>query len=177
LDRALDVEREARSHLRPLKRQAEAAELHARLERQGLELRAGLVGDDLRSVRAELAAAERPAREARSKRDGLHENSLSVARAREAAERSFADHGRAREELSGRLFAARSAAERISIRLESVRQSGAAVSARLERSTRALEALEPDRPAAGSAGGRLAELEDELARLDAERAQRIDAEL
>ena len=33
LDRALDVEREARSRLRPLKRQAEAAELHARLER------------------------------------------------------------------------------------------------------------------------------------------------
>ncbi len=34
LDRALDVEREARSRLRPLKRQAEAAELHERLERR-----------------------------------------------------------------------------------------------------------------------------------------------
>ena len=34
LDRALDVEREARTRLRPLKRQAEAAELHERLERQ-----------------------------------------------------------------------------------------------------------------------------------------------
>ncbi|MFL5868673.1 MAG: AAA family ATPase, partial [Thermoleophilaceae bacterium] len=34
LSRALDVEREARSHLRPLKRQAEAAQLHERLERQ-----------------------------------------------------------------------------------------------------------------------------------------------
>src|ERR687897_51303 len=33
LSRALDVEREARSRLRPLKRQAEAAELHERLER------------------------------------------------------------------------------------------------------------------------------------------------
>ena len=39
LDRALDVEREARSRLRPLKRQAEAADLHARLERQTLETR------------------------------------------------------------------------------------------------------------------------------------------
>ena len=39
LDRALDVEREARSRLRPLKRQAEAAELHERLERQSLEAR------------------------------------------------------------------------------------------------------------------------------------------
>src|SRR5207249_1447206 len=116
------------------------------------ELRASIVGDDLRAVRAELAAAEHSAREARSKRDGLQEESLSVARAREEAERSFADHGRAREGLSGRLFAARSAAERIAIRLESVRQSGAAVSARLERSTRALDALEPQRPGAGGAG-------------------------
>jgi chromosome segregation protein len=39
LSRALDVEREARSRLRPLKRQAEAAELHERLERQTLEAR------------------------------------------------------------------------------------------------------------------------------------------
>ena len=34
LDRALDVEREARKTLRPLKRQAEAADIHARLERE-----------------------------------------------------------------------------------------------------------------------------------------------
>src|SRR5215211_6477774 len=34
LDRALDVEREARARLRPLKRQAEAAELHERIARQ-----------------------------------------------------------------------------------------------------------------------------------------------
>ena len=50
LDRALDVEREARSRLRPLKRQAEAAELHARLERQLLEARGELIGDELRDA-------------------------------------------------------------------------------------------------------------------------------
>ena len=58
LDRALDVEREARSRLRPLKRQAEAAELHARIERQTLEARWELARDDLRSHQAELAAAQ-----------------------------------------------------------------------------------------------------------------------
>src|SRR5205085_8676028 len=58
LDRALDVEREARSRLRPLKRQAEAAELHARLERQSLEARWELGRDDLRSWRSELQSAE-----------------------------------------------------------------------------------------------------------------------
>src|SRR6186997_384372 len=68
LDRALDVEREARSHLRPLKRQAEAAELHARLERQSLETRSTLIADQLRAVRAELAEAEGAAERARSAR-------------------------------------------------------------------------------------------------------------
>src|SRR5206468_7967917 len=58
LDRALDVEREARSRLRPLKRQAEAAELHARLERQTLEARWELAREGARVARAELAAAE-----------------------------------------------------------------------------------------------------------------------
>src|SRR6266700_4529942 len=58
LDRALDVEREARSRLRPLKRQAEAAELHARLERQTAEARWELARDDVRAQRIALTAAE-----------------------------------------------------------------------------------------------------------------------
>ncbi len=58
LDRALDVEREARSRLRPLKRQAEAAELHERLERQSLEAALELRRDDVRSLAADLVDAE-----------------------------------------------------------------------------------------------------------------------
>src|SRR5881392_958811 len=58
LDRALDVEREARTRLRPLKRQAEAAELHERLERQTLEARWELTRDDVRAATAALAEAE-----------------------------------------------------------------------------------------------------------------------
>src|SRR3954464_14455000 len=53
LDRALDVEREARSRLRPLKRQAEAAELHERLERQTAEARWELARRAGRARRAE----------------------------------------------------------------------------------------------------------------------------
>ena len=68
LDRALDVEREARTRLRPLKRQAEAAELHERLERQLLDARWQLVGDTLRTRRGELAAAERQVKLARERR-------------------------------------------------------------------------------------------------------------
>jgi chromosome segregation protein len=178
LDRALDVEREARSHLRPLKRQAEAAELHARLERQGLELRSQLVADDLLAVRHELRDVERAAGEARSRRDALEDELMGVARSREEAERSFAEHGRAREELSSRLFAARSAAERMSIRLESVRQSAAGVGARLERSTRALASLDDSGPGSSARpGDRLVELEAELERLERERTERLDSEL
>src|SRR5213595_3595766 len=54
LDRALDVEREARSRLRPLKRQAEAAELHARIERQTFEARWSLAREDVRLRSAEM---------------------------------------------------------------------------------------------------------------------------
>src|ERR1700761_2603608 len=57
LDRALDVEREARSRLKPLKRQAEAAELHERLHRQTLEVRWELARDELRQRRADLESA------------------------------------------------------------------------------------------------------------------------
>src|ERR671917_1107365 len=62
LARSLDVEREARSRLRPLKRQAEAAELHQRLERQSLEAGLELGADDLRPAREDLASAEAAAR-------------------------------------------------------------------------------------------------------------------
>src|ERR1700731_4618265 len=69
LDRALDVEREARSQLKPLKRQSEAAELHARLERQALEARWELARDDLRIRAVELETAQREAAGARSRRE------------------------------------------------------------------------------------------------------------
>src|SRR5213079_1006502 len=85
LDRALDVEREARSRLRPLKRQAEAAELHERLERQTLEARWELARDDVRARGAALAAREAEAAAARAARDKLQASLDEVAGRREAA--------------------------------------------------------------------------------------------
>ena len=61
LDRALDVEREARSRLRPLKRQAEAAELHERLERQTTEARYSLARDAARGAPLRGQAVQRRA--------------------------------------------------------------------------------------------------------------------
>src|SRR5213596_759933 len=113
LDRALDVEREARSRLRPLKRQAEAAELHERLERQTLEARWELARDAVRARRAALADAERLAGEARAAREEAQSALAAVAKRREAAEEALARRTEQREALARRAFAARSAAERV----------------------------------------------------------------
>src|SRR3954464_15230830 len=69
LSRALDVEREVRSRLKPLRRQAEAAELHERLERQSHEGRYELARERVRAVGEQLAGAERAAATARGERD------------------------------------------------------------------------------------------------------------
>src|ERR1700686_5348 len=69
LGRALDVEREARGRLRPLKRQAEAAELPQRLERPFQEARGWLLRDELRERLARLREREAAATLARESRE------------------------------------------------------------------------------------------------------------
>src|SRR3979490_133687 len=91
LDRALDVEREARSRLRPLKRQAEAAELHQRLERQSTEARWELAGDPSRASGIELAAAEAQVSEARAGRAKVEAELQATIDRRGRAERALAE--------------------------------------------------------------------------------------
>src|SRR5690242_14919530 len=102
LDRALDVEREARSRLRPLKRQAEAAELHARLERQTLEARWELSRDELRSKGLAHEQAQAAAVQARSRREQVERRLEAVGKRRKAAEDALARRSAEREELSRR---------------------------------------------------------------------------
>ena len=179
LARSLDVEREARSRLRPLKRQAEAAELHQRLERQSLEASLELAGDDVRAAQAELADAERTAATAGSARDEAERLLAEVANRREAAEEAFAEHSRARERLSSNLFAARAAADGIGLRADRAREAAQAAAddaARDERDAAELAASgEGERD--GGAAERIAALEAELRTLDAERDSRLEEEL
>jgi chromosome segregation protein len=184
LARALDVEREARSRLRPLKRQAEAAELHERLERQTLEARLELSRDAARATRRTLAEAEERVQAARAERDGAERLLAEVARRREQAEEAFAAQTRERERLQGRLYAARSAAERIAMRLERAREQAGAAGERRERRLRQLEVLEAQAAAeaqlsAGEDGptDRMAAIERELAELEAGREERLAREL
>ena len=144
LDRALDVEREARSRLRPLKRQAEAAELHARLERQSLEARWELTRDALRSRGLALAEAREQAAQARSRREEVERRLEAVAKRREAAEDALARRSAEREELSRRCFVAQSAAERLGYRAETARAAEANLRARLARAQAGVEALEAE---------------------------------
>jgi chromosome segregation protein len=102
LDRALDVERESRSRLRPLKRQAEAAELHARLERQTLEARWELSRDDVRAARGAVQEAQAAAGGARSAQQQVERELEEVAQRRQAAEEALARRSAEREELSRR---------------------------------------------------------------------------
>jgi chromosome segregation protein len=181
LDRALDVEREARSRLRPLKRQAEAAELHERLERQSVEARWELVRDLARSRRAELLAAEQHATAARAARDEAQAQLGAVAARRGEVEQEMTARGERREAFAQRVYAARSARERVELRLERVQGISEDLLERAERRAgelRVLEALErsPQEPA-DQGGERIAALEAELAQLASDRAAEVAREL
>ena len=180
LDRALDVEREARTRLRPLKRQAEAAELHERLQRQSDEARFELAADALRAARTQLAEAERERTAARTARDEAQAQLGAVAAEREQVERQLAAQTGRRESLARRVFAAKAAAERIDMRLDRVKQTGAELSERIDRRERQLAALreEAEADAPDEAGmQRIEALEAEIARLDADRQAELEREV
>jgi chromosome segregation protein len=133
LDRALDVEREARTRLRPLKRQAEAAELHERLERQTLEARWELAKDAAAACERELAAAETRVGEARAAREQVEGALRETVERRGRAERALSERAERHDELSRLLYAGRSAHERLNLRREQVAAGGQALARRIAR--------------------------------------------
>jgi len=178
LDRALDVEREARSRLRPLKRQAEAAELHERLERQSLEARWALARDELRARRERLAGAEQAATAARAGRDEIQAELALVAVRREQAELALAGRSRRHEEIAGRAFASRTAHDRVLMRRQQARELATRIVSRGERREVELAALTATRDVEEHGGAaRIEQLESELALLDREREARLASEL
>jgi chromosome segregation protein len=183
LDRALDIEREARTRLRPLKRQAEAAELHERLERQILQARLELARDASRACRAELQAAERSVAEARAARSGIESRLQETIDRRGQAERALSERAERHDALSRRVYEARSAHERLGLRAEQVGAGAQALARRIERLESELEGIaahgseegEGSRVADGAE--RIAALEAELAEIEAGREQEIEREI
>ena len=141
LDRALDVEREARSRLRPLRQQANAAETHARLERQSLELQLRLLGDRLAAGGGDLAAAEQAARGARAERDAIEAKLGAANERRSAVEERLAERDRERTAVWGELTALRAAHERLGARTEALAGREAELRATVERRRAALGSL------------------------------------
>ncbi|HEY5286394.1 MAG TPA: AAA family ATPase, partial [Solirubrobacteraceae bacterium] len=118
LDRALDVEREARTRLRPLKRQAEAAELHERLEHQMLQARFELAREAVRATRVQLVEAEEGVQAARAAREQIESRLRAVVERRGRAESALAERTERHDALSKRVYEARSARERLQMRGE-----------------------------------------------------------
>ena len=168
LDRALDLEREARARLRPLKRQAQAAELGVRIEREELGLRGQLVSEELRFGADRAAAAEQAAEKARAKRTGIEERLAEVSERRRAAEERFAARDRERTQAWGLLTKLRAEQERVAVRAASLAGREAELAASLEALRAELGPLTLD---VGTADGapveRARKLEEELEEIDA----------
>ncbi|HWO82603.1 MAG TPA: AAA family ATPase, partial [Solirubrobacterales bacterium] len=167
LDRALDVEREARARLRPLKRQAQAAELGARIEREELGLRAQLVSEELRFGADRAAAAEKAAAKARGVRAKLEERLSKVSGRRAAAEERFAARDRERTQAWGLLTKLRGDQERVAVRVANLSSREAEVEAGLERLRVELGPLTLDVGPGSAPGERARKLEEELGEIDA----------
>ena len=167
LDRALDVEREARSRLRPLKRQAQAAELGARIEREELGLRAQLVAEELRFGADRAVAAERAAAQARGVRKQLEERLAEVSKRRSAAEERFAERDRERTQAWGLLTKLRGDQERVAVRVANLSGREAEVEGGLERLRAELGPLTLDVGPGSAPGERARKLEEELGEIDA----------
>ncbi|MGN6586758.1 MAG: chromosome segregation SMC family protein [Solirubrobacterales bacterium] len=167
LDRALDVEREARARLRPLKRQAQAAELGARIEREELGLRAQLVSEELRFGADRAAAAEEAAKKARAVREKLEEHLAEVSRRRSAAEERFATRDRERTQAWGLLTKLRGDQERVAVRVANLSGREAELEAGLENLRTELGPLTLDVGPGSAPGERACKLEEELGEIDA----------
>ncbi|HEX6688388.1 MAG TPA: AAA family ATPase [Solirubrobacterales bacterium] len=168
LDRALDLEREARARLRPLKRQAQAAELGARIEREELELRGRLVAEDLRFGKDRAKAAEAAAGKARAKRAAVEQRLDEVSKRRRAAEERFADRDRERTQAWGLLTKLRGEQQRIAVRAAAFGDREAELASALEGLRAEFGPLTLDLGSAeGAPAERARKLEGELAEIDA----------
>jgi chromosome segregation protein len=193
LDRALDVEREARTRLRPLKRQAEAAELHERLERQMLQARWELARETLRVRAVELEGAEAQVEQARAAREEIETRLQAVVQRRGTAERALSERAERHDALAKRVYEARSARERLGLREEQAGASAQALARRIERVDLELSTLhdpageqsdastgretEHTAGAEGASAKRIEALEHELAEIERQREREIEREI
>ncbi|HYJ21140.1 MAG TPA: AAA family ATPase [Solirubrobacterales bacterium] len=174
LDRALDVEREARARLRPLKRQAQAAEIGARIEREELGLRGQIVSEELRFGADRAAAAEKAATVARATRTELEQKLAVVGKRRREAEERFAARDRERTQAWGLVTKLRGEQERVAVRAAGLSSREIELDARLESLRSELGPLTLDVGPGSAPAERASKLTEELGEIDAGLKTAID---
>ncbi len=166
LDRALDVEREARRALRPLKQQANAAEIGARIEVEELGLRSQIVAEELRFGEDRLAAARQAADDARKVRTALEAELDTVSRRRRAAEERFAERDRERTAVWGVLNSLRGGQQKIAISTSAMVERSRSLEGRLDALRLELAPLTFDLGDTASSSERSKRLVEELSEVD-----------
>lgn len=180
LERVLDIEQQARKRLGPLRRQAEAAELRERLERQLDEARWELLGEEVRVRLDEEAGAAEAVTRLKAVRAELDARLQALAVRRGAAEAELQQRSARRESLARRASQLRSLAERQVERAERAAQVGQEAAERLAGRERQLAALRDEAELdQGDHPGeqRIAAIESQLTDLDERREEVLVREL
>ena len=139
VERARDVEAEARKRLRPLALQATAAERAQKLGLELARLRARIAQLDLAGLEERLAELETRRSAAVARRRGVDERLEALLAERTQAEEELADAAGAREQAIQSLYRLRSAVERLDLRRESAETRLTRVRDRLARPRRVLD--------------------------------------
>jgi chromosome segregation protein len=153
--------------LRPLKRQAQAAEIGARIEREELGLRGQIVSEELRFGADRAAAAEKAAAVARATRAGIEERLTAVGKRRREAEERFAARDRERTQAWGLVTKLRGEQERVAVRAVGLSGRVTEQEARLESLRSELGPLTLDVGPGSAPVERASKLTEELGEIDA----------
>lgn len=180
LERVVDIEQQARKRLGPLRRQAEAAELRGRLDRQLAEARWELLGEEVRRRTAEEAEAKDAVAALRAARAAIDEQLRELAIKRGAAEAELQQRTTRREALARRASQLRALAERQVERAERAAAIGQEAGERLLGRERSLQVIHEEvAQDQGDLPGRqrIAAIELQLTELDERREEVLAREL
>ncbi len=180
LERVVDIEQQARKRLGPLRRQAEAAELRGRLDRQLAEARWELLGEEVRRRTVEETEAGEAVTALRAARAELDEQLRQLAIRRGAAEAELQQRTTRREALARRASQLRALAERQVERAERSAAIGQETGERLLGRERSLQVIHEEvAQDQGDLPGhqRIAAIEAQLTELDERREEVLAREL
>ncbi|MHB8793545.1 MAG: chromosome segregation protein SMC [Thermoleophilia bacterium] len=120
LERLADVEEEVKSNLRPLKRQATAAERSSKLEGQIALAQTQLIKGRLEVLTAELEAAETASRTAGARRTELEQELAATAEERRRTEELLSSSLQEHKRLAARFYSLKSQKDSLSNRREAL---------------------------------------------------------